>query len=223
MPIDVNYTPYHYECSSKKLAVHEAQESLKERVYTYMDKLEGWCSKEKASILIDAIVEMRPKVIVEIGVFGGKSLIPMAFALQYNKKGKIYGVDPWSESASAAGMEGQNLEWWSSVDHSKILHGLQNRIKEFHLENRIELIQETSINCPPIANINILHIDGNHSEETSLQDVLKWVPLVERGGLIIFDDVNWSTTKLATEWLDTNCIKMAEYRGDNVWGIWIKT
>lgn len=219
--IDINHQPSHYECS-KTASRPNKKHTFKENVFKCMDQLEGWCSKEKANILMDEILRTRPNIIVEIGVFGGKSLVPMAFALQYNNNGKIYGVDPWKESDSAAGMEGQNLEWWSSIDHLKILQGLQNKIQEFHLESQVVLIRETSANCQPIPNINILHIDGNHSEEASYLDVIKWVPLVESGGLIIFDDINWSTTKLATEWLDANCDKVAEYMGDNIWGVWSK-
>ena len=40
-----------------------------------MERLEGWCSKAKASILIDLIFAMGPTKVVEIGVWGGKSAI----------------------------------------------------------------------------------------------------------------------------------------------------
>jgi|GEM_PF-1461389 len=195
---------------------------LKAKTYIAMTRLDGWCSREKASILIDIILDIKPEVIVEIGVFGGKSLIPMAFALSYNGKGKIYGVDPWSASESATGMDGVNYEWWSSIDHDAILKKLEMRIIEFNLANYIELIRATSESCRPIENIEILHIDGNHSEKTSLYDVLKWVPYVKKGGLIIFDDIDWVTTRDATGWLNSNCKKLIEYKADNVWGIWVK-
>lgn len=197
-------------------------EVLKAKTYIAMNRLDGWCSREKASILIDTILDIKPEVIVEIGVFGGKSLIPMAFALSHNGKGKIYGVDPWTATASAIGMDGVNYEWWSSIDHDAILKKLEMRIFEFNLQSQIELIRATSEDCRPIENIEILHIDGNHSEKTSLYDVLKWVPLVKRGGLIIFDDIDWATTRDATCWLNNNCIKLIEYKADNVWGIWVK-
>lgn len=195
---------------------------LKAKTFIAMNRLDGWCSKEKASILIDIILDNKPEVIVEIGVFGGKSLIPMAFALSYNGKGKVYGVDPWSALESATGMDGVNYAWWSSIDHDAILKKLETRILEFNLQTYIELIRATSEDCRAIENIEILHIDGNHSEKTSLYDVLKWVPLVKSGGLIIFDDIDWLTTKDATTWLNDNCIKLIEHKGDNVWGIWFK-
>jgi predicted O-methyltransferase YrrM len=224
MDININYnndTPSHYEYVTKKSKTTDVI-ALKAKIFAAMAELEGWCSQEKASIVTDMIVSAKPEVIVEIGVFGGKSLVPMAFALKYNKKGKIYGVDPWSTTSSADGMDGANLEWWSTIDHNNILQGLQEKIVKFKLQNYIELIRLTSEDCPEIPNVDMLHIDGNHSEKASYLDVIKWVPLVKSGGIIIFDDVNWSTTKLATEWLDNNCIKLAEYKGDNIWGVWVK-
>lgn len=197
-------------------------EALKQHVYDCMDKLEGWCPKEKASVLIDLVTILRPRIIVEIGVFGGKSLIPMAFALKLNGMGKIYGIDPWTNSASIEGMDGPNKDYWASVDHDAILQGLMLKIKEFNLERQVQLLRFTSEDAPQIKSIDILHIDGNHSEKTSYFDATKWVPLVRKGGLIIFDDVSWGTTEKAVQWVEMHCIKLAEFKGDNVWGIWVK-
>ena len=75
-----------------------------------------------------------------------------------------------------------------------------------------------------------MHIDGNHSEEASYADVAKWVPLVNSGGWIVFDDVTWHnrlgvyTTKKAVEWLDRNCMRLAQFHdtGETEWVLWIK-
>lgn len=187
-----------------------------------MGQLEGWCSYEKASIMMDIVAMTDAQTIVEIGVFGGKSLIPMAIAAQEKGSGLCYGVDPWSSQESVAGMEGVNAEWWGHVDHDRIFRHLQSKIDQFNLQEHIVLIRETSENAPDIADIDLLHIDGNHSEKTSMIDVTKWVPLVKKGGVIVFDDMTWSTQAKAVQWLDDHCIKIAEYSGDNVWGIWLK-
>jgi len=221
----------HLDCKEKKLAHYESTIQtpsysniimLKNEVFQIMKELEGWCSTEKASILMDIILGTKPKIILEIGVFGGKSLIPMAFAAKFNKTGKVYGIDPWTKEASSDGLTDDHLKWWSTINHDKILKGLNSKIKQFGLEPEIELIRSTSEDCQFISNINILHIDGNHSEKASYLDVTKWVPLVESGGIIIFDDLNWSSTMLAVEWLNANCIKLAEFKSDNIWGVWIK-
>lgn len=203
-------------------ALYISSENIKHLAFEAMDKLEGWCTKGKASVLIDLVLLSKPHKIVEIGVFGGKSLIPMAYALQANQIGTIFGIDPWDNQESVRGMDGVNEEWWRNIDHEAILQGLIKKIALFDLEDQVRLIRSSSLDAPLIADIDFLHIDGNHSEEASLIDVKKWTPLVRQGGIIIFDDLNWSGTKSAVEWLNENCINFMDFRGDNIWGIWIK-
>lgn len=218
----VNIPSYENMCARKHNNVCDAI-IMKQNALEAMKQLEGWCSPEKASVLIDLITEMRPQVVLEVGVFGGKSLIPMALALQYNQRGKIYGIDPWDANRSIEGLEIEHVEWWLSIDHETILQGLIEKINEFGLNEYIELIRATSLDASiKPKEIDVLHIDGNHSEETSFIDVTKWVPYVKKGGVIIFDDLDWHTTARAIQWLDEHCTKVTEFRGANVWAIWIK-
>lgn len=213
--------PSHYEyiIESKDVSGQIIAKSL---ALEAMNSLEGWCSKSKASVLIDLIFMFKPKVVVEIGVWGGKSLVPMAIAVRETHNGVVYGIDPWASASSVKGMEGVNKEWWGKVDHEKVYEGLAESIHKLHLDSQIKLIKKESKDAPKIPNIDFLHIDGNHSEEASYLDVCKWVPLVSKGGIIVFDDTTWGTTKRAVEFLDKNCIKLAEFKGENTWGIWLK-
>ncbi len=213
---------YHYECIEMVSNTNILAQRSKEVAFNYMDHLEGWCTHNKASVLVDLIFMLKPKIVVEIGVWGGKSLVPMGLALKVNGRGKAYGIDPWDSGASSEGMDGVNYDWWSQVDHQMILRGLQAKISEYNLQANIELIKSTSENAPLIPNIDILHIDGNHSEKAANLDAHKWVPLVRRGGIIIFDDITWGTTASAVKWMDENCIRLAEFHEDNDWGIWVK-
>lgn len=213
--------PSHYE---HVVAVHKTrgENPYKQRVLNKNKQLDGWCSDFKASTLMDLVWFMQPKVVVEIGVFGGKSLVPMGFALKQLGDGMAYGIDPWSAAASAEGMDGVNKEWWVSLDHGAILKKLQTKITEFQLDNYITLVQATSADAPAISNIDILHIDGNHSNDASYFDAIKWVPLVRRGGIIIFDDITWGTTERATDWLDENCVRVITMKdAENEWAVWV--
>lgn len=200
---------------------------LKYKAYEYMREVNAWCSRPKASILIDLIQRHTPEVIVEIGVWSGGSLIPMAHALRANGKGKIYGIDPWSNYESIQGLMSEaNLAYWKWVDHEAVMQTLIANIADFGLQDQIELIRSSSLDAPPIPNIDILHIDGNHSEHTSYIDVTKWVPLVKKGGWIIVDDISWYengfTQTKSVEWLDRNCLRIAEINDVSIWGIWVK-
>jgi hypothetical protein len=57
----------------------------------------------------------------------------------------------------------------------------------------------------PDNSIDILHIDGNHSEDPALFDAKNWLPKVRPGGYIWFDDANWPTTKKAVDYLLETC------------------
>lgn len=200
-----------------------SSEPVKRKAFDAMNQLEGWCTQQKASILIDLVMWKKPEKIVEIGVFGGKSLIPMAFALkECGNKGKIYGIDPWDSKASAEGMDGVNYEWWSKLDHESIFLGLIAKTALFDLFDHVEYIRSRSENAPLFSDIDILHVDGNHGEAASYLDVTKYGPRVKKGGLIIFDDINWATAEKAVDWLNKNCIPFAKFHDMCIWGIWVK-
>ena len=204
-------------------------EQVKRQAFDWMSQLEGWCSDVKATTLVDLVLKAKPNIIVEIGVWGGKSLVPMACALQANGKGTIFGIDPWDSNASIEEtMEDANRTFWSYANHDAIFRGLVQKIDQFGLHDHVILIKSTSEDASLIPGIDMLHIDGNHSEKTSYSDVLKWVPLMNSGGWIIFDDMTWTekginTTARAVEWLDQHCVKIAQFSDIYcVWGIWVK-
>lgn len=218
--------PSHYEYT---LDEREGTIGTKQTAYYYMDQVfDGWCSYQKASVLIDIILACKPKKIVEIGVWAGRSLVPMAYVLKQIGSGTIYGIDPWSPNASIQGlMHEKTKEFWTLADHEAIMHKLMGHLHQFGLEEHAQLIQSTSIDAPPIYDIDILHIDGNHSDVTSYIDVTKWVPLVRSGGWIIFDDINWQengirTNQRAVQYLNEHCHKIAEINDLCLWGIWVK-
>jgi predicted O-methyltransferase YrrM len=202
--------------------------NLKYRVHDYMEQLHGWCSCEKADFLIDLILRARPSIVLEIGVWGGKSLIPMACALKHNGHGLIYGIDPWEIQASVEWvMEDANRNFWEHANHEWVYQHLLQKLTQFDLHPHVSLNRNTSEKASPIEGIDLLHIDGNHSDPASYLDVTKWVPLVKSGGWIIFDDMTWFekgvfTTSRASQWLDANCYKIAEFTDICTWGVWVK-
>ncbi|HUD01938.1 MAG TPA: class I SAM-dependent methyltransferase [Rhabdochlamydiaceae bacterium] len=213
----------HYE-----LIINYNAAAVKQEAFGFMNHLTGWCTERKASTLIDIILKIRPLKIVEIGVYGGRSVVPMACALKALGEGTVYGIDPWDNREATVGvMNPDNLNYWSTIDLQGIKRDLLHKITLFGLEDSIILIESTSEAAPLIQDIDILHIDGNHSDVTSYFDVTKWVPLVRSGGWIILDDMTWYengtfTTARAAEWLNTHCKKFAEFKDDSIWGIWIK-
>lgn len=200
---------------------------IKIEAFDRMNHLTGWCSYQKAAILVDLILRSKAQRILEIGVYGGRSLVPMAVAAR-SVGGKVYGIDPWCEVDSLEHVENEsNRNFWANVNYDEMLADLEAKIRSFGLADTVELIRTSSEEADPIGEIDLLHIDGNHSEYTSYLDVRKWVPYVKTGGWIVFDDLYWSeagvpTTQRATQWLDEHCLRLAEFSISCGWGIWVK-
>lgn len=151
----------------------------------------GWCTYEKARVLASAIVATRPNVVVEIGVWAGRSLIPMAMALRYNTTGRALAIDPWNAQISSEGMTGENLKWWSSVDHEDIYNHFTFFVNHYGLSNIVEIKRCKSNDVEPPESIGLFHCDGNHSEQ-AVTDVNRFASKVVIGGFCFCDDIHWT-------------------------------
>lgn len=180
---------------------------------------DGWCTRQKAEALGKAVLETRPSVIVEIGVYGGMSLIALALAGQqkmwlYDEPATVIGIDPWTPEASTSGFEhgDDNRKWWGNLDHNAVLSRCQAHLNNYEVTDIVTLVRLTSEQFYRLVTmagrepfIGLLHIDGNHSEIHSIADVTTYVPLVVPGGVVVFDDTNWESTKRAQELLAGFC------------------
>jgi len=177
------------------------------RIADVIPHMHGWCTIEKSNAMAKLIVETRPEIIVEIGVFGGRSLMPMAMACQYNKFGKVYGIDPWTVDAALKDVqEKANLDWWAKVDYEAIYRDCLQRILDQQATSVATLFRTTSEKASFLFDrVDMLHIDGNHSEALSTQDVFLWLPKVPSGGHIWLDDIGGFATANAERLLMERC------------------
>ncbi len=153
-------------------------------------RIEGWCTVAKACDLAAAVFALRPSVAVEIGIFGGSSLIPIAMAMRVNAYGQVIGIDPWSAVESAKGQTGANLEWWSALDHEAIYRGFMEAVNSEGVANQTVALRQTSDQSKPPDVIDLLHVDGNHGEQ-AFRDIERFAPNVRVGGLCYLDDIGW--------------------------------
>lgn len=186
----------------------ESWVECKERVTAAMVTWEGWCTPEKATRMMDLVQEAQPAVCVEVGVFGGRSVFPTAAALEFNKLGLVYAIDPWINNPCLEGLNGVDLTWWSKIDLRKIMIGFIDGMNKNKLDHRYALMRMTSqqaLPCFQHESIDMLHVDGNHADHSSYFDVTHWLPKVKKGGYIWFDDANWPETQRAVRYLLENC------------------
>ena len=195
--------------ASSLLFCNTPWESYKQTNLQHQHLIPGWCSREKAEKMMDLILETQPAICVEIGVFGGSSIYPTALALKYQGSGVVYAIDPWATTECTKGYEPNdpNYQWWSQINLEQIFQGFKHMLNAFHLDPHCHILRMTSREALATFednSIDILHIDGNHSEESALADIQLYFPKVKAGGYVWFDDVNWVSTNKAVAFLSKN-------------------
>lgn len=179
-------------------------------------KLDGWCSVPKAFALASAVLTLRPKVVVELGVYGGRSLIPMALALKEIGEGKCIGIDPWDQNASIQGQTQEHVNFWGTLNHGNIMDTFIANMDKLEVRPFVEVIRMRSDAYNPPNEINILHTDGNHGDQ-AVRDVARYAPRVPVGGLVFMDDINWvggSVSQACQNLLAMGFVRLYHYQKD---------
>lgn len=160
-----------------------------------IQELNGFCTPQKAKHLYDLMISERPKLTVEVGVYGGRSLFPLALGAYRNGFGRVVGIDMWTSEAATEGEPDVYTETWKT-------HNFEDKfiqVCEFARREPYSSIVEIRRNHLVVAaddfddeSIGIFHEDGNHSKTVSQASVKAWVPKVKSGGIFIFDDPGWN-------------------------------
>lgn len=127
-------------------------------------------------------------VIVEIGVFCGRSLAFLAREAIDKRRDdlSIFGVDPFE------------AEDWMIRDCSHILAGrtLHETFDDLMTEHaqdeyaRVSIVKGKSVPTARVwqRRVDRLYIDGDHSTEAVAADIAAWMPLIKPGGVIAGHD-----------------------------------
>lgn len=160
--------------------------------------LPGWCTPDKGQLIDAQIADVSsrlhmPIVGVEIGVFGGRSLLAAGMALKrLGVPGYILGVDPYDAGRATAELaDVEHKQWWSSQPYDIIYANALDAIYQHKLCHQCGIIRCSSRKAAMfVGPVSYLHIDGNHSRYHATQDVELWVPKVRPGGVILLDDAD---------------------------------
>lgn len=174
-------------------------------IETAIPALPGWCSVDKAKRIARLCADRRLRVGVELGVFGGRSLVAMAIGCACNGFGRVDGIDPYEKQASLEGTNSkENDHWWSELDYDDVMQHAVRGIEQNALGPYTCLLRMKSIEAVDRyedGSVDVMHQDSNHSEEVSCAEVRAYAPKIALGGFWIMDDIDWSTTKRAQELL----------------------
>lgn len=174
----------------------------------FYNNIQGW-SKETSGFL-EAYKEFianapsdRVSTLVEIGCWKGRSLAFAAVeAINSKKPIQIFGVDTFEGSDEAAHKKDKD------VQDGGLMHTcLKNLIPIFNWEQENFTSMMTVIRGRSDEahtkfieyGTDLLCIDGDHSYEAVLSDLIKWWPKVKIGGTVILDDYNWEGVNSAVD------------------------
>lgn len=159
-------------------------------ITTAIPTMDGWCTVEKAFALAGLVLTIKPKICVEIGTYAGRSFLPMLWALMETKSGKAIGIDPYDAKISSEQEFPGNSEWWATLDHALIERKFLAFLKAYATPEVYEVIKSTSDKYTPPGRIDVLHIDGGHTD-VAIRDAKRYGANVRPDGFIILDDIQW--------------------------------
>ena len=177
----------------------------------------GGCSASKAYVLASIIRETHTKSSLDIGVYRGRSLLPQALAHRRYTGGIAYGVDPWTKADAAqndnAALKPSLDRFIDSTDFDAIYREVDERRTAASLQNHCMLLRRTSADAAQEflnsgLKFGLIHIDGNHDTAAVLRDVVDFAPLLERGGVLVMDDVSWASVQPACDKLASTMRKV---------------
>lgn len=187
-------------------------EQYKNQVLSHQDSITGWCCQEKAERMMDLICEVKPETCIEIGVFGGSSIYPTASALKFLNQGIVYAIDSWNTADCLEGYvsDDPNYLWWNHINLENVYLDFINMLDRWELKPYCMVMRTIGLKALDQfvdESVDILHLDGNHTEDAALRDAQAYLPKVKKGGYIWLDDANWPTNHRALAFLELYCTK----------------
>lgn len=190
----------------------------------------GGAALLKALLLADLVIDRPVRRAVEIGVYRGRLMLPLALAIKQQGFGEIIGIDPYSASAAAQYDDhkvGIDLRYWpSTINWRETYDSVCRLIAQLNLDDCCKLIRARSDEVAdrfPYDSIDLLHIDGNHDQAAVERDLELYLPRVtQQGGYVVLDDASWPSVRSTFNHLHTHhelVFQLFDTRGFTVDGV----
>jgi predicted O-methyltransferase YrrM len=191
-------------------------EQLKAKTIADMSKIPGWCSEEKARLMMDLIKQHKLMLCVELGVFSGKSLLPIAKAVQYNGQGHVHGIDAWNAEEAMQGVDVKDpkYSYWKKCDFHALYKGVLHLLQRHRLYSSCTLVRKSAkdaLHKFSDRSIDFIHIDENCSEACALSDVASYFPKVKNDGYIVLSNATWYSMRFALMYLLERADLLSEF------------
>jgi hypothetical protein len=129
----------------------------------------------------DLVAALRPALLVELGVDRGESYFAFCQSAAENRTGtRCFGIDTWRGDQHAGGYDETTFAQVS--DHNR------KNYEAFSTLVRSDFDEALGRFAP--GSIDILHLDGLHTEAAVRHDVDSWLPKLRPGGILLLHDVD---------------------------------
>jgi hypothetical protein len=162
----------------------------------------GGASALKVLTIADAIVANDLHRIVEIGVYRGRLLLPLAVLMRALGRGEVIGIDPYSAAAAVQSDAHERpidlVAWADDIDWQGLHDELLDGIARLGATESCRLVRQRSEEAAAefaLDSIDLLHVDGNHDRAAVERDVALYLPKVRPGGFVVMDDASWPSVR----------------------------
>ncbi len=132
----------------------------------------------------DVVATLRPQLLVELGTDRGESYFGFCQAVAENGTGtRCFAIDTWRGDEQTGGYDETTFTEVS----------LHNREHYAAFSTLLRCRFDEALDRFGAESIDLLHIDGLHTEEAVRHDVEAWLPKVRPGGIVLLHDIRVRT------------------------------
>ncbi len=129
----------------------------------------------------DLVAVMKPALLVELGVDRGESYFTFCQAAAENQTGtRLFGIDTWRGDQHAGGYDETTFSQVSG--HNRGHYESFSTLLRSNFDDALAQFADASI--------DVLHLDGLHTETAVRHDVDSWLPKLRPGGILLLHDVS---------------------------------
>ena len=129
----------------------------------------------------DLVATLRPAVLVELGVDRGESYFAFCQSAAENQTGtRCFGIDTWRGDQQAGGYDETTFAEVS--EHNRAHYETFSTLVRSGFDDALGQFEPDSI--------DVLHLDGLHTETAVRHDVDSWLPKLRPGGILLLHDVD---------------------------------
>ncbi|MDP9097819.1 MAG: class I SAM-dependent methyltransferase [Verrucomicrobiota bacterium] len=128
----------------------------------------------------DLVALIKPALLVELGVDRGESYFAFCQAAAENQTGtRCFGIDTWRGDQHAGGYD--ETTFAQVTRHNRDNYESFSTLQRSNFDDALSQFADESI--------DVLHLDGLHTEAAVRHDIESWLPKLRPGGILLLHDV----------------------------------